>query len=343
MKGPVDVNSVAFSPDGHYIASGSCDDTIHLWDVSSGREVSKLKGHASEFDSVVFSPDGRYIAAGTEDGIICIWDVSEIADKKYMDISGIEEEDITKGQKDSPSTIKNDKINMDEILQELYNPPLPKVMANYLLKEGERLNRESSRFFKSESKKLKERADNLASYLEIDLEERDDQENLPVCRIGVKGDVLIIHYKIKLGHKGYALRVVRMDQTTSKILEIAEINASITVPPATKKMWFPILMLFLVNFQYYHYDLSGARSKLRKLMDENKRKKEGSQSVLIPHLYESSLPLDFSKSQSGYEQDNIKAIMFYPDEERGFRFCATLSPGFNTDEFEFFLLNLITA
>ena len=57
------VNSVAFSPDGLLIASGSYDG-VRLWDVQTGKEIRRLEGHTDSVMSVTFSPDGRLIASG---------------------------------------------------------------------------------------------------------------------------------------------------------------------------------------------------------------------------------------------------------------------------------------
>jgi parallel beta-helix repeat protein len=70
------VRSVAFSPDGRLLASGSYDDTIKLWEVASGREVRTLTGHTADVESVAFSPDGRLLASGSDDETIKLWEVA---------------------------------------------------------------------------------------------------------------------------------------------------------------------------------------------------------------------------------------------------------------------------
>jgi len=68
------VNSVAFSPDGRYIVSGSGDSTIWLWDAQTGKQVGHpLQGHTSSVNSVAFSPDGRHIVSGSWDKTIQLW------------------------------------------------------------------------------------------------------------------------------------------------------------------------------------------------------------------------------------------------------------------------------
>ena len=68
------VTSVAFSPDGMRIASGSDDDTVRLWEVHTGELLHTLNGHANMVNSVAFSPDGGLIASGDWQGIIRLWD-----------------------------------------------------------------------------------------------------------------------------------------------------------------------------------------------------------------------------------------------------------------------------
>ncbi|KIJ30644.1 hypothetical protein M422DRAFT_267794 [Sphaerobolus stellatus SS14] len=70
------VRSVVFSPDGKYIVSGSEDQTIHLWNVETGKAVGEpYQGHTGSVQSVAFSPDGEYIVSGSEDQTIHLWNV----------------------------------------------------------------------------------------------------------------------------------------------------------------------------------------------------------------------------------------------------------------------------
>ncbi len=69
------MNSVSFSPDGKFLASGSDDKTVKLWSVESQKEVTTLQGHSSEVTSVAFSPDGKYLASGSKDKTVKLWSI----------------------------------------------------------------------------------------------------------------------------------------------------------------------------------------------------------------------------------------------------------------------------
>jgi WD40 repeat protein len=76
MKGhSLAVLSVAFSPDGKRIASGSKDNTLRLWDGKSGEAIGEpLQGHSGTVMSVAFSPDGKRVVSGSADKTLRLWD-----------------------------------------------------------------------------------------------------------------------------------------------------------------------------------------------------------------------------------------------------------------------------
>jgi outer membrane protein assembly factor BamD (BamD/ComL family)/uncharacterized protein YjiK len=67
--------SVAYSPDGTTLASGSRDGTVIVWDAVTGERLRTLKGHTYGANSVAFSPDGTTLASGANDNTVIVWDV----------------------------------------------------------------------------------------------------------------------------------------------------------------------------------------------------------------------------------------------------------------------------
>jgi predicted Ser/Thr protein kinase len=74
------VFSVAYSPDGTRLASGSFDGTVKVWDARSGAELATLRGHAGAVWSVCYSPEGTHIASASADRTIKVWDATSGAE-----------------------------------------------------------------------------------------------------------------------------------------------------------------------------------------------------------------------------------------------------------------------
>ena len=70
------VYSVAYSPDGTKIISGSYDKTIKIWNTNTGQCLKTLEGHLYFVNSVAYSPDGTKIISGSGDGTIKIWNAN---------------------------------------------------------------------------------------------------------------------------------------------------------------------------------------------------------------------------------------------------------------------------
>ncbi|ELU36111.1 WD40 domain-containing protein [Rhizoctonia solani AG-1 IA] len=75
-----EVNSVAFSPNGRYVASGSDDMTVCIWDAENGNLIfGPFKTHTSRVYCVQFSPDSSHIASCSDDRTIRFWSLASCA------------------------------------------------------------------------------------------------------------------------------------------------------------------------------------------------------------------------------------------------------------------------
>ena len=83
------VNSVAISPDGQILVSGSDDNTIKIWQLSTGQELRTLTGHSDSVNSVVISPDGQTVVSGSSDKTIKIWQLSTGQELRTLEGDGL--------------------------------------------------------------------------------------------------------------------------------------------------------------------------------------------------------------------------------------------------------------
>jgi uncharacterized delta-60 repeat protein len=68
-----EVSTVAFSPDGKYVVSGSWDGTARVWEAQTGNEIVRIT-HDGEVYTVAFSPDGKYVVSGSTDRTARVWE-----------------------------------------------------------------------------------------------------------------------------------------------------------------------------------------------------------------------------------------------------------------------------
>ena len=60
------VTAVMWSPDGRWIASGSGDTTVQVWDAGSGKRLLTFRGHSHQVTSLAWSPDDTRFASAIE-------------------------------------------------------------------------------------------------------------------------------------------------------------------------------------------------------------------------------------------------------------------------------------
>jgi WD40 repeat protein len=80
------IHSLALSPNGKLLASGSADETVRVWDVATGAELRVLSGYKGEVRAVAFTPDGDRIVMGVADGQVRVWNLG--SDKVERALAG---------------------------------------------------------------------------------------------------------------------------------------------------------------------------------------------------------------------------------------------------------------
>ena len=72
------VHSVAFSPDGEYLATATKDGFVRIWQAKTSHELRNWRAHQEQARAVAFSPDGRYLATGSADKTVKVWAVEKV-------------------------------------------------------------------------------------------------------------------------------------------------------------------------------------------------------------------------------------------------------------------------
>jgi WD40 repeat protein len=81
------VRSVAWSPDGKFIAS-SDDFTVQVWNASTGEHIFTYRGHTTFVSAVAWSPDGKRIASASDDQTVQIWNAPSVGTRSSGPIAG---------------------------------------------------------------------------------------------------------------------------------------------------------------------------------------------------------------------------------------------------------------
>jgi WD40 repeat protein len=76
--------SIAFSPKGDVLASGSVERVVKLWDIRSGDCLATLEGHEYPVLALAFSPDGNKLVSGSGDTTLMTWDLENHSRLHHM-------------------------------------------------------------------------------------------------------------------------------------------------------------------------------------------------------------------------------------------------------------------
>jgi len=83
-----EVNTVAYSPDGTQIVTGSSDHTLVIWDANTGAQIDRWVAHENPILTIAYSPDGTKLLTGSDKAELLIWDVANGTVLQNIDVRG---------------------------------------------------------------------------------------------------------------------------------------------------------------------------------------------------------------------------------------------------------------
>ena len=83
------MSAVAVAPDGTWLATGSFDATVRIWDAASGQLRASLVGHDGLVRAVAIAPDGTWLATVSDDRTTRVWDTVTGDVAAVMRVSGL--------------------------------------------------------------------------------------------------------------------------------------------------------------------------------------------------------------------------------------------------------------
>jgi WD40 repeat protein len=84
FEGQDGAQSLAFNPNGRYIASGGVDGSVWIWDIESGEVVVRLEGHLYPISALTFSSDSSLLATGDNSGVVRVWDTADWSERVIL-------------------------------------------------------------------------------------------------------------------------------------------------------------------------------------------------------------------------------------------------------------------
>ena len=70
------INTVAFHPNGKFLASGDNEGRIEVWDIFTQKSIASSREHDKDVTSLCFSPNGKILASGSKDKTIMLWELT---------------------------------------------------------------------------------------------------------------------------------------------------------------------------------------------------------------------------------------------------------------------------